>query len=46
MKKMICALLCAVLMLSLACPTLAANQPAEVETAAEYLQEWGMRPEA
>lgn len=42
MKKMICALLCAVLMLSLACPTLAANQPAEVETAAEYLQELGI----
>ena len=42
MKKMICVLLCVVLMLSLACPTLAANQPAEVETAAEYLRELGI----
>ena len=42
MKKITSALLCVVLMLSLACPALAVGQVPEVETAAAYLKELGI----
>ena len=42
MKKITSALLCAVLMLSPACPALAMGQVPEVETAAAYLKELGI----
>ena len=42
MKKITSVLLCAVLMLSMACPVLAAGQVPEVETAAAYLKELGI----
>lgn len=42
MKKTVCALLCAVLAVTLACPAFAAEQPAEVNEAGSYLRERGV----
>ena len=42
MKKTVCALLCAALAVTLACPAFAAEQPAEVNEAGAYLRERGV----
>lgn len=42
MKKTVCALLCAALAVTLACPAFAAEQPAEVNEAGSYLRERGV----